>query len=209
VRAPLARSARHQPKGERHRHQDYSEEPGRQCVDFGADVSAGAPTCTRWPGFIMACFGGDVHMREQRIRLEHHIDRPRRGRQCSDIDAVDQNMAVFRGLPGNHPQQGRLAAARRPKQRKRRAALDGQRHVVNRDDGTETLAYPGDFEQCNSQRSAARFEPRPLRNYAPAHSPATPAGRHKPAADILRRVDRGIVADLGFDERRGHKFGSG
>ena len=59
--------------------------------------------------------GGDVQVREQRIGLKHHVDRPRIGRQCGDIDAVDDDpAAVGRLQPGDYPQQGRLAAARRP-----------------------------------------------------------------------------------------------
>ena len=113
-----------------------------------ADAGGDAPAVHSFLAQAKGDVARHVHVREERIGLEHHIDRPRIGRQCSYVGAVDDDTAAVGGLePGDHPQQGRLAAARGPQQREERAALDGQRDVVDRCDRAEPLRGSGDFEQ--------------------------------------------------------------
>src|SRR5687768_17972468 len=54
-----------------------------------------------------------VHVRKQRVRLEHQVDGTLVRRHVRDVDAVDQDPAGRRLLEaGEHPEQCRLAAAR-------------------------------------------------------------------------------------------------
>ncbi|MNQ83025.1 hypothetical protein D3C85_980950 [compost metagenome] len=57
---------------------------------------------------------GDGHVREQRVMLEHRVDRALEGRAVGDVFAVEQNFAFGREFePGDHPQERGFAAARR------------------------------------------------------------------------------------------------
>ena len=59
----------------------------------------------------------DIEMREKRIVLEHHVDRPAIGRDADHVPAADQHLAFARLLEAaDHAQAGRLAAAGRSKQ---------------------------------------------------------------------------------------------
>ena len=80
------------------------------------------------------------HMRIERIGLEHHGDATFRRRRLSDVEAVDEAMTLGNPLkPCDHPQQSRLAAAGRPKQRSERPFLDGEAEIGDRGDGTISL----------------------------------------------------------------------
>ena len=58
-----------------------------------------------------------VHVREHRVGLEHHVDRALVGRDSGHVLPIDQDLAFGRQFePGDHPQQGGLAAARGPQQ---------------------------------------------------------------------------------------------
>ena len=139
-----------------------------QCQHFldpGGDAPAVHPLLTQPEGDIAR----DIHMREQRIGLEHHVHRPRIRRQPGDIDPVNDDAAAVGCLEtGNHAQQGRLAAPRRPEQRVKGAALDVQRYVVDCCSCTETLRGRGDFEQRHSPVVSAQ---------SPQILPLRPGGR--------------------------------
>ncbi|MCY1545954.1 hypothetical protein D9M68_819250 [compost metagenome] len=95
---------------------------------------------------------GDVlrhaHVREQRVGLEHHVDRPLVRGQVGDVLAVEEDAPLGRPLEaGEHAQQGRLARSRTTEQGEDLALVDGQRHVVDRQGLVELLADPVDFHQ--------------------------------------------------------------
>ncbi|POM19232.1 hypothetical protein CSX04_00610 [Burkholderia cepacia] len=74
----------------------------------------------------------DRHVREQRVRLEHHVDRAAVRRQRREVLAVDEDLAGGGRLePGEHAQQRRLAAARAAEQREQLVLRDRQVHVVD------------------------------------------------------------------------------
>ncbi len=82
------------------------------------------------------------HVREQRIRLEHHADVALVGRAQRHVLAADQHApARHRFESGNHPQRRRLAAARGAEQRDEFALRDLERHVV---DGGHVAVFLGD-----------------------------------------------------------------
>ncbi len=82
----------------------------------------------------------DRHMREERIGLEHHIDRAPMRRHVGHIAAGDDNAAAVRRLKsGEQPQQARLAAARGTEQREKLAGAYRKRKVVNRADSAKTF----------------------------------------------------------------------
>jgi hypothetical protein len=84
----------------------------------------------------------DGHVREQRIRLEHHVDGPLVRRNRSHVDAVDVDPARGRTLePGEHAQQRRLAAAGPAEQAEDLLLVDVERDVVDGDEIAELLRY--------------------------------------------------------------------
>jgi hypothetical protein len=73
---------------------------------------------------------GDGHVREDRVALEHHGDAALAGRQVGDVVVADHDAAgVWVLEAGQHPQQGRLAAAGRAEQDHELAVLDRQTDV--------------------------------------------------------------------------------
>jgi hypothetical protein len=67
------------------------------------------------------------HVREQRVALEHRAYRPRLRRPVGEVVAVEENAPSVRQIePGDHPQQGCLAAARRAEQGEELAGVDRQ-----------------------------------------------------------------------------------
>ena len=113
-------------------------------VDAGADFRGRQPLHLQPVGDV----GPDRHMREQRIGLEHQIDRPLVGRDSCDVAPVEQD-ASFAGRleAGQHPEQRCLAAARRPEQGEELVLADFQRHAVDGADRAEALADLVDVEQ--------------------------------------------------------------
>jgi hypothetical protein len=86
-------------------------------------------------------------VREQRITLEHHVDRAIEGRQFNDAAAIEIDLAVGRFLEARKAtQQGRLAAAGGTEQGKDLALADGQADVV---DGTEAVVFLGQVVDAN------------------------------------------------------------
>jgi hypothetical protein len=79
-------------------------------------------------------------MRKKRIVLEHGIDVAAIRRQRIDARAVQPDLAFIRRLESrDHPQRGRLAAARRPQHREELATLDAQ--IQARDGGLSPEAF--------------------------------------------------------------------
>src|SRR5213078_435448 len=73
------------------------------------------------------------HVREQRVALEHHAEAAPLGRQRVEPLVVEPDRARRqRDQAGDAVERRRLAAAGRPEQRDELAALDGERHAVER-----------------------------------------------------------------------------
>ncbi len=88
------------------------------------------------------------HVREQRVGLEHHVDRSLVRRHVGDVDAVEEN-APLRGPfePCQHPQQSGFARSRTAEQGEDLALLDFQGHIVHGNRLVELLRDPVDFNQ--------------------------------------------------------------
>ena len=85
---------------------------------------------------------GDRHVRIERVVLEHHRDVALFRRDVVDDAIADRD--VRRGdlfQPGDHAQQGRLAAARRADQHDELAILDRNRHAVQNFGPAERLSH--------------------------------------------------------------------
>ena len=79
---------------------------------------------------------GDIllhrHMREQRVGLEHHVDRALIRRHAGEVHAVEHDLpggGLFK--TGQHTQQGRFTTARGPQKGKNFAFIDRQADVVH------------------------------------------------------------------------------
>ncbi len=74
----------------------------------------------------------DVHMRIERVVLEHHGDVAVGRLHVVDDTPADRDGAAGDGLEaGDHPEQGGLAAARRPEQHRERAVGNTERHALH------------------------------------------------------------------------------
>ena len=82
----------------------------------------------------------DRQVREQRVGLEHRVDRALVGPRPGEVGVTDHH-PPGRGLleAGDHPERGRLAAARRAQQREERPSWDLQVDVVDRGEVAEPL----------------------------------------------------------------------
>ncbi|MNV61485.1 hypothetical protein D3C71_1539940 [compost metagenome] len=92
---------------------------------------------------------GDVllhrHVREQRVGLEHHVDRPLVRRQVVDALPVQLDAALGGGLePAQAAQQRGLAAARAAQQREDLALAHVQADIVEGDEAVKFLAQRAD-----------------------------------------------------------------
>src|SRR5690606_35286189 len=110
----------------------------------------------------------DAHVGEERVALEHHGDVPEVGGQAGDVVVVQPDLALGGTLqPGDHPQDRRLAAARRAQQREQFSL----RHVeVDMVDGQDVASET--FDEA-LQLDAGRPPPRDLggrRRRAHAHA---------------------------------------
>lgn len=87
-------------------------------------------------------------MGEQRIGLEHHIDRALVWRHVRHVLTVEDNLP-FRRLfkTGQHAQQRRFSTARRPQQRKDFALVDRQADVFYRILAVKGFGEVTDFQQ--------------------------------------------------------------
>src|SRR5579862_1161655 len=101
----------------------------------------------------------DRHVREQRVGLEHHVDRPLVGRHVGHVGIVDGDPARARGRePGQHAQQRGLAAARSAEQREDLALVNLEAHRIDRGEIAEQLRDVLD----DDLRFGRRIEPRPV-----------------------------------------------
>jgi hypothetical protein len=99
----------------------------------------------------------DRHVREQRIGLEHHVDRPLVGRHAGQILPSSMISPACRLLEtGEHAQQRGLAAAGGAEQGEELAVIDIQRQIV---DGGEIAEALGDVLDRN-KRLGGRIGPR-------------------------------------------------
>jgi hypothetical protein len=75
--------------------------------------------------------GLHVHVGEEGVGLEHHVNRPTIGRDVGDIHAVDPDAATGGAVqPRQQTQQGGLATAGPPQERKELALIDIQADAV-------------------------------------------------------------------------------
>src|SRR5262249_44807106 len=95
-----------------------------------ADALALHLACERQPSQPVPDVILHRHVREERVRLEHHVHRALMRRDAPHVDAVDADAPAGRGSEaGQHAQQGGLAAPRGTDQSKHLALVDLQRDV--------------------------------------------------------------------------------
>ena len=91
--------------------------------------------------------GEDVHVREERVVLEHRVDVPGEGRAAGHVLAGEVHPAGGRLLEaGDHPQHRRLARAARAEHREELAVVDREVHVVDGGDVAEGLAQADELD---------------------------------------------------------------
>ena len=101
----------------------------------------------------------DGHVREQRVRLEHHVHGPFVGRNARHILAVDEQATFGRVLKtGQHAQQRGLAAARGTQQTEGLALVDVEAHLIDGDKITEPLGDALDAHIRHRLRVLPRLE---------------------------------------------------
>ncbi len=84
----------------------------------------------------------DRHVGEQRIGLEHHVDRALVGRDAAHVLAVQRDAARCRLLEARqHAHQRGLAAARSAKQRKELAIENIERQIIDGGEVAENLRH--------------------------------------------------------------------
>jgi hypothetical protein len=109
--------------------QRLEPEHGGRGLDASPDLLAGHAAALQAESEVVA----HVHVRIERVGLEHHGDIAVLGRDAVHHPVVDPQLARGDRLePGDHAQGGRLAAAGRPEQDHELAVLDQQRHVLDR-----------------------------------------------------------------------------
>ena len=116
--------------------------------DAALALGASEPVAVAPPPQAVGDVVGDAEVREQRVRLEHRVDRPavraacRRGRRrrggCCPLGRLLE--------AADHPQRRGLAAARRPEQREELTGLDHEVDVVDGDEIAELLAQRGELD---------------------------------------------------------------
>jgi hypothetical protein len=86
-------------------------------------------------------------MREERIVLEHHVDRPPIGRNAGHVLATNEHAAGARLFEApDHPEAGGFAAAGRAEQRDERAARQLEIGFLDSGHGAETLRDRPEFD---------------------------------------------------------------
>ena len=102
----------------------------------------------------VADVGRHVHVREEGVGLEHHVDRPAVRRHAGHVLAVDQDAArVGRLEARDHAQQRGLAAARAAQEGEQLAAPDVEIDAIDRGDRAEALGDPGDADDRRRRSS--------------------------------------------------------
>ena len=160
-----------------------------------------------------------VHVREERVGLEHHVDVPLGRRHVRDVAAAQQDAAAARLLEArDHAQRRRLAAARGAEHREELALVDLEGDVVDGDDVVEALRHRLEddrFGRCCAgvaRVQAASVEPYPrVRQRTPraAASASAPASANAVAsfascatAPVDHRADQ--RADAPADAEQAH-----
>ncbi len=106
-------------------------------ADAGGDRSLGQAFLLQPEGDVLL----HAHMRKQRVRLEHHVDRALVRRQRVDGLTIQDDAPLGRPLEaGKAAQQRGFAAARTTEQREDLALANLQADVVDRDEAVELLA---------------------------------------------------------------------
>ena len=98
-------------------------------------------------------------MREERVALEHHVDRPPVGRHAGQVGPAENDPPGARRLePGQEPHQRGLAAAGRTEQAKELALEDVERHVVDCGGRAEALGDALEADQGHGAGIVPRSE---------------------------------------------------
>ncbi len=81
-----------------------------------------------------------AEVREERVALEDGVRRPLERRKVRHVGVAEEDPALADLLEAaDHPQGGRLSAARRAQQREELARRDVERHLIDGDEVTEAL----------------------------------------------------------------------
>ena len=89
-----------------------------------------------------------AHVREQGVRLEHHVDRPLVRRHVGDVDAIEVDPPFGRAFEAcQHAQQGGLAGTGATEQGEDLALADFQGHIVHGYGFVEFFRDPVDLDQ--------------------------------------------------------------
>jgi len=112
-------------------------------VDLAGNLALGHARAAQ----AIAYVGLDIHHREQRQMLEHHVHRSLVRRHVQNRAALDRDIA--RGgfeESGDHPHDRRLATARGAKDGKERPGRHRERDVVDRQRITKAARQGGAFQ---------------------------------------------------------------
>ncbi len=102
----------------------------------------------------------DGHVREQRVGLEHHIDRALVGRNIGHVGTIDIDAAGGWIIEsGQHAQQRRLATARSTEHAEQLAPKNLQIYIVNGGEGPKTFGDPAHL----NKGFGVRVQPRTIR----------------------------------------------
>lgn len=98
----------------------------------------------RYSGYAQAVahIVGHVHMREHGVALKHHVHWPLIWRDEAHILTVDKDLSLGRHFEtSDHPQQGRLAAARGAKQHKKLTCQNIKADIVDSRNLSKTFGH--------------------------------------------------------------------
>ena len=143
-------------------------------------------------------------MREERVGLEHHVDRPLVRRHAGERLAVEPDRALGRLLEaGEHAQQRGLAAAGGAEQRVELALVDVERLVVDGDESAEPLGDGAELDEGLCRRVVPRLEFAAHRaehvlRHAPPMLGASPLGVRSPRWSEAAMPGRHRRRDPGF-----------
>src|SRR5262249_6351073 len=121
---------------------------------------------------------GDVHMRPQRIGLEHHADaavfrRQRKARRADDLVRQPDRAGIGWFEPPHQPQQRGLAAAGGPEQRKELAISDREADALDRTRCLDPFRYALQAHACHGTTPSGSRRPSAVTSAASASITAT------------------------------------